>query len=162
MNPLAQVQPWWRTRNTRERLMLAVMVASLAAFALWFGLLWPARALRDSSRDGYDRAVLQLREVQASADWISAIEQASPTGPQSRPASRILLDSAAAAGIGVSRQRQDGGDRFVVEIDSVPSQVLFTWLDALRREHGFAPQTLKVERVGAGVRANLAFPSATP
>lgn len=162
MNPFAKVQPWWRTRNPRERLMLAVMLASLAAFALWFGLLWPARALRDSARDGYDRAALQLREVQGSAERISAFEQALPARPQAGPASRIVLDSAAGAGIGVSRQRQDGSDRFVVEIDSVSSQALFTWLDALRREHGLAPQTLKVERAGAGVRANLAFPSATP
>lgn len=142
--------------------MVAVMLASIAAFALWFGLLWPARALRDAARDGYDRAALQLREAQGSAAQVAMLQQAAPDAPPSGSASRTLLDSAAAAGIGISRQRQDGSDRFVIEIDSVPPQLLFEWLDTVRQAHGLAPRALEVERVGAGVRASLAFPSATP
>ena len=162
MTARAQVMSWWRGRNGRERLMLAVMLASLAAFALWFGVLWPARALRDSAQDRYDRAVSQLRETQASAGRIASLQQALPTRSQAEPASRTILDSAASAGIGVSRQRQDVNDRFVVEIDSATPQALFAWLETLRRERGLAPQALKVERLGAGVRAELAFSSATP
>ncbi len=161
MSPVTQFRPWWRTRSPREQLMLAVMLASLGAFALWFGLLWPARVLRDSARDGYDRAALQLREVQASAGRVAAFEQALPT-PQAGPVSRIVMDSAARAGVGVSRQRQDGSDRFVVEIDSVPPQLLYAWLDTLRREHGLVPLAMRIERMGAGVRASLAFASASP
>lgn len=162
MTRFAQAGAWWRSRNARERLMLAIMLAALAAFALWFGVLWPARKLRDSAQDRYDRAASQLREAQASANRIAALEQSVPARSQAEPASRTLLDSAAGAGIGISRQRQDGNDRFVVEIDAVAPQALFAWLDTLRREHGLAPQVLKVERVGAGVRAELAFSSVTP
>lgn len=162
MSGYAQARAWCRSRNPRERLMLGVMLAALAAFALWFGVLWPARAMRDSARDHYDRAVLQLRETQASANRIASLQRARPTGSQGEPRSRTILDSAADAGLGISRQRQDGNDRFVVEIDSAAPQALFAWLDTLRREHGLAPQALEVKRVGASVRAELAFSSVVP
>ncbi len=60
MSSFQRLHHWWTQRNRREQAMLAVMFAAVAAFAFWYGMLSPARALREAARRDYSAAVRQL------------------------------------------------------------------------------------------------------
>jgi general secretion pathway protein M len=150
---------WWTQRNRREQAMLAVMFAAIAAFAFWYGMLSPARALREAARRDYSAAVRQLHRVQADASQLQALAD-------QRPADRdalagLIEQSAAQAGVALSRQRRDSQDQWVVEMDAVDAPALLAWLDRLQAQ-GVQPVALVAERDGARLRAQATFVPASP
>lgn len=158
MSAVAALRAWWTGRDRRERRMLAVMLALLAAFAWWYGLMWPLRALHADARARHDHAALSLQAAQALATASRARRAALPAPAHGEALVRRLLEQARAAGVAVSRHRTDAGGRVVVAVDQVPAPRLFAWLDALERDFGLAPASLEVARGDAGgVRAELAF-----
>lgn len=147
---------WWRTRDGRERRMLAVMFAAIAAFAWWYGLIVPMQRLRDGAREDYLQTVSAIQAMAADLERVVALRAAGPrpAGPDSLPAT--VLSTAAEAGLAISRQRDvDGG--FEVGIDSAAATQVFAWLDTLRMQHGLAPDSLQVERHNGGVRVQASF-----
>src|SRR5690606_34522864 len=134
---------WWQGRAPRERAMLALMAAMLAAFAWWYGLLWPLRVLRDDAGAHYDRAALALQAAGA------------PRGGVARQ--RDLLERARAAGLVPSRQRTAADGTFVLEFERIPAPALFGWLGGLADRDALAPASLRVERADGHLRAEVGF-----
>lgn len=162
MNGIEGLRAWWRGRDRRERVMLGAMGLMLAAFAWWYGLLWPLRALRDGAQSHYDRAVAGLQAAEAGAATLGArAEAALPPPANGEALQRRILDSARDAGLAPSRQRSDGGG-FSVGFDRVSPPTLFAWLETLRRQHGIAPLSLRVARADGSARAEVAFAAVAP
>jgi general secretion pathway protein M len=155
---VSRLRAWWAGRELRERRMLAAMLAMLAAFAWWYGLMWPLQALHADARARHDRAAMAVQ----AADALAAAARARPAMPP-LPAGtdalvRRLLDHAQSAGVAVSRHRTNAGGSVSLSVDRVPAPRLFAWLEALERDAGLAPASLQVVRGDAGgVRAELAF-----
>lgn len=162
MSARARLQAWWRARDGRERALLAVMLAMLAAFAFWYGLLWPLRAARAGAQAHYDRAVATLRAVESDTAAIRARQAHLPSTPTGEALARRVLDSASAAAIPISRQRSDAQGNFSIDIDRGAAPALFAWLDTLHREHGIAPTTLRIARADGHLRAEVAFVAEAP
>lgn len=162
MNIRARSMAWWQGREPRERLMLAVMALLVAAFAWWYGLLWPLRALRDGAEDRHDRAVAALRAVEAEAASLPT----SGTGPASAATGEALqhriLASMRDAGLAPSRQRTAADGAFILEFERVESSALFAWLGRLALADGLAPSTLRVERADGRLRAEAGFGGDAP
>lgn len=155
---LLRMRAWWQGREPRERAMLAVMAAMIAAFAWWYGLLWPLRALRDSAEARYDRAAAALQAVEAEAlaygSNAGAPRRPPPTGEALQ---RLLLEGARDAGIAPSRQRTAADGSVVLEFDHVPAPALFGWLGGLAEAQGLAPSSLRVQRADGQLRAEAGF-----
>lgn len=153
---MSALRAWWSALQPREQRMVAVMLAAVAAFAFWYGLVAPLRGLRDDRIARYDRAVADREAVGAG---VAALRGARPGG-QAIPAAvatDALMAHAAAAGVIVARRRTTADGALELGIDAVDAPVLFAWLDAAARDHGVAPGRLLVEAAGASVRAELVF-----
>ncbi len=162
---ITALRRWWQGREPRERAMLATMAAMLAAFAWWYGLLWPLRALREETEARHARAVATLHaaeaaEAAAAALGTSAAATAQPPGGEALQ--RLLLDSTREVGLAPSRQRTAPDGSFVLEFERVASPALFGWLGGLVDTHGIAPASLRVERTDGQLRVEAGFAGAAP
>lgn len=150
---------WWQGLAPRERTLLAVMAAAIAAFAYWYGLLGPLREWRDRQHEralAVDRASAR---VQADALAIAAGRaRGFAAGAPARHAA--IVSTASTAGLAFSRQRVGEGGALTLEFDAVPAPALFAWLDELGARHGIGPLHLDVQRENGQVRAAVAFADA--
>ncbi len=148
---------WWQARDIRERRMLAAMVLALAAFIAWYGVTVPLRSWRDDARARHDRAASELLATQTAASEIEALGQARPAPGDMQQLETAVLDAARAAGVAISRHRADGPAALQVDIESVATPALLSWLDALRIEHGIAPDTLEITEASGALRVGARF-----
>lgn len=162
MNVFPRLRAWWLAREPRERAMLAVMAVLLAAFAWWYGLLLPLRALRDDAAAHHDRAVIALHAVEAELAALppAAAGPTPATGPEALQ--HRVLASLREAGLAPSRQRTAADGAFILEFERVESPTLFAWLGRLALDEGLAPSTLRVERADGRLRAEAGFGGDVP
>lgn len=148
---------WWRLREPRERAMLALMAALLAAFAWWYGLLWPLRGLRDAAGARHDHAASALQAIEAEVAALGRQARAQGPAPGGDALQRLVLDSARDAGLAPSRQRTTAEGAVVIEFDRAAAPALFAWLGGLVQAQGLAPSTLRVARADGQLRAEVGF-----
>lgn len=162
MSALSRFRAWWQGREPRERVMLALMAAMLAAFTWWYGLLWPLRALREDAGERYDRAALALQAAEAEIASLAAAGDTMRPPAAGEALQTRLLASLREAGISPSRQRTAADGAFVIEFDRVASPELFGWLGQLAEREALAPSTLRVERADGQLRAEVGFGGGAP
>lgn len=143
---------WWQARDGRERRMLALMFAMLAAFAWWYGLAAPLQRLRDAARNEY---LQDMRDGQATAAGLERLATARAGTPATDPEPAVL-SAARSAGVAISRQREHDG-HFEIGIDSAEPATVLAWIDQLRERHGRVPDTLIIERHNGAVRVRASF-----
>ena len=157
---MTRVRQWWQARNRREQRMLAVMLVAIAAFVYAFGMWRPLSRLRDGARARYLlAAAAHLRNDAALRSLAGAV--ATPAGDHEARLQR-LRDSAARAGIEISRHGGDAAGGPSVTIARVTPAQLWGWLDRLREDDALVPLTLHVERRDGALEAQLQFPPAIP
>lgn len=154
----ARLSAGWQARQPRERVMLAVMAVSIGAFAYWYGGVAPLRNLAASARADHERSAARLAVVRGHLVAVREARAAAPALPDGDAYAAILLDTASAAGISVSRQRARGAGGLAVGIDAVDAAPLFSWLDTLRSVHGIAPDVVDIGRRDGRLHAEVAFP----
>lgn len=162
MNLLPRLRAWWQGREPRERAMLALMAALLAAFAWWYGLLWPLRALRDGAAAHHERAVIALHAVQAELAALPAAAKDPGPAADAEALQHRVLASVREAGLAPGRQRTAADGAFILEFERVESSALFAWLGRLALADGLAPSTLRVERADGRLRAEAGFGGEAP
>lgn len=155
------LRTWWQALAPRERVMVSVMLVAIAAFAGWYGVLSPLRHARDAAQARYLRAVAALHETDAGLAALAASRD-SGTALRGRARDDLIVDSAGAAGVAISRRDSEGDGSFVVGIDGAAADALFAWLDTLRDEHGIAPFALEIDKRDGRLRAELRFAPAPP
>ena len=151
MNTLQGMPVWWQSRAPRERVMVAVMVAAIAAFIGWYALLVPLRHWRSGAQARYDHAAEALLMARAShGGTVAAI-----------PLARIT-QSARDATITITRQQRSPTGTLAVQIDTVTSPVLFAWLEQLRQRHGLTPSALEITRRDGQLQVRCTFSGIAP
>jgi len=161
MNRFDALQSWWQLREPRERTMLLVMLAALAAFALWLGMFLLQRAAANA-RAHHDRAAAVLAEVESAAQAITVLQERRPAPPAADAFAGVVLAAAATGEVSVSRRRTDDAGVLTLGIDAVTAPVLMAWLDDLHRQHGLAPQALDIHERNGRLQVEVAFAPATP
>lgn len=161
MTRLYALQSWWQLREPRERTMLLVMLAALAAFALWLGMFLLQRAAT-TARAHHDRAVAALAEVESAVQAITALQERRPAPPAGDAFAGVVLAAARAGEVSVSRRRTDDTGVLTLGIDAVTAPVLMAWFDDLHRQHGLAPRTLDIHERNGRLRVEVAFAPAAP
>ncbi|MFC3078117.1 type II secretion system protein GspM [Phenylobacterium terrae] len=152
---------WWNERSGREKALLGVMAAALAAFGLWYGLYAPLLAARERALERHEAALQTQAEVGRAVARIKALQgRVTAPAPSVAPEEAIAA-TAAAAGVPLSRTEPDPEGGLRVAADAVSATALFPWLGRLQREHGLAARHLTVVKgEGGGLRldATLARP----
>lgn len=152
---------WWHERSGREKALLGVMGAVLAAFGLWYGIYAPLLAARERALERHEAALESRAEVARAVARIRGLQaRAAAPAPTSAPEEAVAA-TAMAAGIPLSRTEPDPEGGLRVAADAVSATALFPWLGLLQREHGLATRNLTVVKgEGGGLRldATLARP----
>lgn len=148
----------WQARHARERRMLVVMAAAMAAFLYWYGGVMPLRKLAAGAESRSERAAARLAAVRGDLSALAAARESLPAAPDGAAYAATILETAGAAGVSVSRQRARGAGGLATGIDGVEASALFSWLDTLRTAHGIVPDTLDIGRRGGRLQAEVAFP----
>lgn len=123
---------WWSGRTPRERHMLIVMIALLAAVIVWLAVVQPVLAWRVAAAGRAEAAAATLAEVRTA---VAALAPARPAGPPPAEGLEPLIRrTAATAGLEVVTVMSPTG-QLGFQLSSVGSGGLFTWLSALETDH---------------------------
>lgn len=156
-----RLRAWWQRRDRRERTMLTLMLAMLAAFVYWYAMLWPLRIARSAAQANYDAAVATFSAIESDAAYIRAHQPANPLRTRDAIVQQVM-ETAHTTSIAFSRHRSDAQGDFVIEIDRIAAPALFAWLDALVQDHGIAPSRLRITNSAGDLRIEAAFATPSP
>ncbi len=143
--------PWWRDRTPRERWLVGIMLALLAALIVWLGLLRPLAAAR---RTAQAEAVAAQARLADAAALVTAI-RARPAA-NAAPVLDILNRRLAEAGLQPSRLEAQGDGQAVLEIAAINGRLLTGWAAALEQRDGLVIDELTASRnTDQSVKARL-------
>ncbi len=142
---------WWRRQSQRDRAVLSIGAAVVAALLVWAWVWYPL---------SQSRAALAAEAAQAEADllWLRSVApelqrlRASGSATGLDRAGRSLLaladGTAREAGLGGSLVRIEpaGAGRVNLWFERVSFDAMTTWLETLRRQYGVGVDELVVER----------------
>jgi general secretion pathway protein M len=127
---MAQFRNWWGERSPREQWMLGLMVATIAAFLVWFAVLMPLAKGLERARTRHNQAVVDLTTVRGKAAALKAI-RAKPAPLLGAPLPTFISQSAGEAGFTLSRADPVGTNGVAIAIVAAKSPALFDWLNSL-------------------------------
>ncbi len=130
-------------RSLRERWMLGVMTALIAAVILWLGVARPVDALRRSARADLMIAVDRNAAIATKVKLLKTLPASAASVSAGTPIDQYVGQSAAEAGLTLDRADAQGADRIDTAIASVRPIALFSWLSALEG------QGIRVETMSA-------------
>lgn len=139
---LARAHGWWDGRTVRERRLLAVMLALVAAVLVWLLVVRPVQAWQVAAADRRVEAETTLAEVRAGLRVIA------PSDTAAAPANAEGLEplvrrTAEAAGLTVVTTMAPGGG-LGIQMSQAPGRQTFAWLAALEADHGIKVCSLGV------------------
>ena len=152
-----QMTQWFAALNPRERLLLSLGAAVLAAAVLILGVWQPlrARSAAELARiQRYDRMLAGLAQLPASARPVS----------DARPIATILTQTAAAQGLAILRLDTPQPDHAALTLQDAPFETLVLWIDGLNRDGGLVVASATIRRGAApgSVSADLTVERAAP
>ena len=154
---LGQAGAWWSGRTLRERRMLMVMIALLAATAVWLGVVRPVLAWREAAATRATTAALTLAEVRAAVASLGPVRSSAP--PPAGGLEPLIQRTAAGAGLEVVTVMSESGQPGA-QLSSVSSGPLFAWLTVLETDHRLSICSLGVtENADATLNVEVGFAS---
>lgn len=138
-----RLYPWWDGRTLRERRMVILSAALVAALLFWLAVLRPAGAWRERASTDRAQAEAALAYVQAG------LRLTAPSAAAPQPVidvdgfEPLVLRTAEAAGLTVTTG-MDAAGRLGFRIPNASSAALFSWLSALEHDHGIEVVSLGV------------------
>lgn len=151
--PLAHLRARWDMLAARERRMLTVAFAVVAAALLWWVALAPALATLKAAQLQHpklDAQRAQMQDLQAQAMALQAMPKIS--GDEARRA----LEAANKQVLGADTQLSVAGERATVTLKAVSGDALAQWLVMLRNNARLVPNEVRL------VRATATAPAAPP
>jgi general secretion pathway protein M len=132
---LTPLTEWWFGRSSRERLLLAVMLALLAVVVIWYGAVQPLRQGAAAAAEARAAAAASLARAEAMAARIQALQARSGATRTPEAFETLVADTAAKAGVVLDRRQRDGAV-LTVWTDSGDPKTYFGWLSRLQHDNG--------------------------
>lgn len=152
---LGQALQWWEGRSLRERRMLTVMLALIAATAVWLGVVRPLFGWREAAAENRARAEAEHGAVLAAVARLAPIRTAAPA--DARGLEPTVRQTAEAAGLTITTG-MDASGRLGFRIDRGSTAAVFGWLSGLKTAQGLDPVSLGViENADATLQVEGAF-----
>lgn len=153
---MAMFSPWWAQRTGRERWLIGVMLALLAALLFWLLLVRPLAAARATAQTDAGAAAARLAQGQALAAAIKARPTANPAA-----VADVLNRRLAEAGLQAARLEAQGPGQASLEVAAINGRLLIGWASALEQRDGLVIEQLEATRnPDQSVRARLLVRSA--
>jgi general secretion pathway protein M len=153
---MAMISPWWAQRTSRERWLIGMMLALLAALLFWLVLVRPLAAARATAQADAGAAAARLAQGQALAAAIKARPAANPAAVID-----VLNRRLADAGLQPARLEAQGPGQASLEIAAINGRLLIGWATALEQNDGLVIEQLEATRnPDQSVRARLLVRSA--
>lgn len=142
----------YRGLEPRERRLLGLGAALVAAALLWTSVVRPALDYRQQAVTRLDRETASLAWMESNRSL--AVARRNAGGGQQAQLSTINR-SAGQHGIPLRRIQPDG-EGFIVHVESRPFDALVRWMEALETRHGVRVVSVTVDPDGEGqVNARL-------
>lgn len=144
---IARFDAWWSQRSQRERLMLGVLAALLAAVVLVYGVIQPLQNARA-------RAFADIRTYETlNARLRAAGPLTKRTGPaRTGPAPQVVSESAAAFGLSPRVETAEGGVNATL-VDASYDSVM-SWLADLGATSRLRVRSVSLQRGSAAGQVN--------
>lgn len=136
---------WWESRTPRERVLLLIMAALIAAMGFWFAVVAPLRNAEAAAEERYARAVTRLMSVSATTEEVAALQAVRSSGASSQALAQVVVQTALANGVALSRQTPAPGG-LAVTIETADPGSAFRWIASLQRDHGVSVSILVLGR----------------
>jgi type II secretory pathway component PulM len=149
---------WWTGREPRERALLFVLGALMLALAAWYGVWAPLNGWAASARDRQAEAAAGLVQAERAQAEIARFDRM--RGGKGPATAQALTQSAAQAGVIVSKAEPIAGGGLTVWTNPAEPKALFGWLAGVRRELGVGVRQLEAQKEEGGVQARIAFDGA--
>jgi type II secretory pathway component PulM len=143
---IASLAAWWRSRTSRERLLLS------GAAVLLFAVLAPLLAWQGASgfRASAAAELAGAREIEANVARIGAGAGAMARAPASDGTLRgRAMAAAEAGGLTILTIAPSGPDRLRVTFAAADSLAVYRWIDAMSASGAFVAST-RITRSGEG------------
>ena len=140
---MSRIAILWAERSARERWMLGVMFALLAAVILWFGVALPLDRAQRDARQALLEATDRHAAIGAAVKQLKALPRAPAADGTATPLDQYVGQGAGEAGLTLERAQAQGANRMEIAIASVRPVALFSWLARLEAQ-GVRVETLSV------------------
>lgn len=149
----AQIAPWrvrWLALSVRDQRALALMLAAIAAAAIWWLLISPLATWKD-------RQVQRYTDEQESLAWMQANAQVARQVAGQLPAARgdegqsllaVVNASAREASLNLQRFEPDGEQRVRVTLEKASFTDVMRWVVDLERRHGIVVSNMTADNQG--------------
>jgi general secretion pathway protein M len=137
---------WWELRAPREKRLLRVLGAVIAALLLWYGGVMPLRALSESAEARHREARIHLEETRAAA---SVFARGKELGWETADLRGTLESSAADLSLPLDIGAETQG-MVTVAGEGLDPASLFSWMAGLSEQHGIAVFDFTAQRDGEG------------
>lgn len=134
------INAWWRGREPRERIVLALGIVAVAAMLLWAFAWKPLDERRDAMIESNARLAADLASMRALAARAGTAGGSGDAARERAGQSLLALADAGLreAGLGASLRRIEpaGDGRVRLRLEAVAFDPLAAWLEQLARRHG--------------------------
>lgn len=141
----------WLAFSPRERAMLGLMAAAIAAFAYAYGLALPLSRWAEAAQARHQLAIAEHAQVQRIVADIASMPAASAPA-----AAQTLADSASALGLEVESANVQASGQVRVVLAPAAPDLLFAWIEQ-QRLAGQPPLAARLQSGEGGVAAELDF-----
>lgn len=148
---------WWNARSSRERVLLAVMAALVAAVVLWLGVYRPVeRSLRQAALSNVEAAE-RYADVERKVALLRQ-EDGGTAKTSPLPLEQLVSQSAGEVGFTLDRIQAQGPNHIAIAIASARSTALMGWIASLE-EQGVTVERAVIGPSGATgtVSAQISF-----
>ncbi len=142
---IARLHAAWLARSRREQIMLAVMGLIVVSVLGWFAVLVPLGKAVEAS----ETRVAKAADRFARLDRAARTSGLPPAGAQ--PLNAVVDTTAQAAGLTISRRREEADGRLTVWLTGAQPALMMTWLTALARAQGIAVTEMTASRADGGL-----------
>lgn len=141
----------WQSYSSRERSLLVLLGALAFGTILIFGVLMPGHRFALRQERAAEAAVRELVDVQASADAVLALRQASAKlGGDATLVRRAVADHAQALGLMLVEDSEEGGG-VALRLRGPSSGAVLEWAETLPASTGTRVSRLVIEAAPDGV-----------
>jgi general secretion pathway protein M len=154
-----KLRAWYTGLQEREQRTVAIGAVAVAALILVFGILMPLHSTLSSAVFGNETKREDLKWMQVNAPEVRAAGSQLPADTGVAPV--VLVDRVAREhGLaGALRGTQPNGSGVRVQLEAAPFDTLVAWLAALDERHGFAVESITLDRTAKPglVNASITF-----
>lgn len=138
---LSGISDWYAGRDRRERILILVGGAFVAAYVGFAGVFQPLSSMRETALADIAKYDAVTARITAAGTDLTLVSRPSVTLPDAA----VITESATVVGLTIRRLEPEG-ERTRIEVEDADFAVLIDWLARLETEHSLHVATIEIDR----------------